>query len=124
MGETGQAFNIRNNSHRSSTVNTERHTGCPIIHEHFTEGKCKGEEYFCQIIEKMADVGTEKQQRDRRKAQESFWIKELRTVYPYGLNSRLDSTDHNRRTGHNIGFNKPDRYINRRRGTKRGRNVT
>ena len=72
VGETGQSFNIRNNSHRSSTVHSQRHTGCPIIHEHFTEGQCKGREYWCHIIEKIPDTGTDKQQKDKRKAREGF----------------------------------------------------
>ena len=122
VGETGQSFNIRNNSHRSSTINTQRHTGCPIIHEHFTEGQCKGQEYWCHIIEKIPDTGTEKQQKDKRKTREGFWIRELRTIYPYGLNSRLDNMDHNRRNDHEIDFNKQTRYLNRKRGSKRGKN--
>ena len=124
VGETGQAFNVRNNAHRSGTVSSERHTGCPIIHEHFTEGKCKGEEYWCHIIEKMPDTGTDKQQKDKRKVREDFWIRELRTVYPYGLNSRLDSMDYNRRTNVEISFNRQNRYSTRKRGTKRGRGTT
>ena len=51
VGETKQPFNIRNNAHRRSTKNTDVHTGCPIIHEHFTEGLCAGVGYTCQIIE-------------------------------------------------------------------------
>ena len=121
IGETGQSFNIRNNSHRSSTVNVQRHTGCPIIHEHFTIGQCKGQEYWCHIIEKISDAGTDKQQRDRRKMREDFWIRELRTVYPYGLNSRLDNTDHRRQNVQEVNFNKQNRYSNRKRGTKRGK---
>ena len=123
VGETGQSFNIRNNSHRSSTVNMQKHTGCPIIHEHFTIGQCKGQEYWCHIIEKISDTGTEKQQRDKRKVREGFWIRELRTVYPYGLNSRLDNVDHRRQNVHEVNFNKQDRYSNRKRGTKRGKDL-
>ena len=42
VGETKQAFNLRNNAHRRSTKNANIHTGCPIVHEHFTEGACAG----------------------------------------------------------------------------------
>ena len=66
----------------------------------------------------MPDTGTDKQQKDKRKIREDFWIRELRTVYPYGLNSRLDSMDYNRRTNVEISFIK---YSTRKRGTKQGR---
>ena len=44
-----------------------------------------------QPIEKIDDSGTNKDQKRRRLEREAFWIKELRTLTPYGLNARLDS---------------------------------
>lgn len=119
VGETKQQFNIRNNAHRRSTKNIDIHTGCPIIHEHFTEGLCAGVGYICQIIEKMPDVGSDQELLNHRRQREHFWIKELRTVYPFGMNSRLD-TGSQEVSSLNMYFNKLPRYGDRKRGRGRG----
>ena len=120
VGETKQQFNIRNNAHRRSTKNIDIHTGCPVIHEHFTDGLCTGAGYSCQIIEKIQDVGSEQELQNHRRNREHFWIKELRTVYPFGLNSRLDAGAQEDRSLNKY-FNKSLRYRDRRRGRGRGR---
>ena len=119
VGETKQQFNVRNNSHRRSTKNVNIHTGCPIIHEHFTEGLCAGVGYTCQIIEKIPDNGSEQELQNLRRQKEFYWIKELRTIYPFGLNSRLDAGGQEVRSI-NTYFNKLTRYRDRRRGRGRG----
>jgi hypothetical protein len=44
-----------------------------------------------QPIENIDDTGHKTDQKKRRLEREAFWIKELRTRTPYGLNDRLDS---------------------------------
>ena len=115
VGKTKQQFNIRNNAHRRSTVKENIHTGCPLIHEHFTQGPCTNADYTCHIIEKISDNGSEAEQLEERRRREMFWIKELRTVYPFGLNSRADTNQGQ--------FNKMTRYEQRIRGRKRGKDI-
>jgi len=98
--------------------------------EHFT-----GEEGCCithcavQPIEKIEDIGTKEELKKKRLERESFWIKELRTLTPYGLNDRLDSKNWRYRWRDDIAgtcFNKIihnqdesySRKVNRRRGNK------
>ena len=120
VGETKQQFNVRNNAHRRSTKSVNVHTGCPIVHEHFTEGLCSGIGYSCHILEKIPDVGSDRDQQNFRRQREQFWIKELRTVAPFGLNSRLDTGNLEGNMVNNF-FNKQSRYRNRKRGRGRGR---
>ena len=120
VGETKQQFNVRNNAHRRSTKSVDVHTGCPVVHEHFTEGLCNGMGYTCHILEKIPDVGSDRDQQNLRRQREQFWIKELRTVTPFGLNSRLD-TGNLEGNRVNSCFNKLSRYRNRKRGRGRGR---
>ena len=95
VGETCQKLNERFNCHTSAMRNPSKLSYCEILNKHFTVGHCKGSTYSVCIIEKLDGTG----QTDRgcmdtrftaaRKAQETYWMKELRTVYPYGLNDRV-----------------------------------
>jgi hypothetical protein len=86
VGETRQRLSFRLNGHRAGTFDPAKSTGCVHITEHFSEGSCKDAGFFVQIIEKMDDSLPEKVRKDREK----LWIKRLWTLYPYGLNDRLD----------------------------------
>ena len=68
---------------------------CEILNKHFTEGRCKGSTYSVSIIEKLEGTGqTDRGSMDAkatpaRKARELYWMHELRTIFPYGLNDRI-----------------------------------
>jgi len=88
VGETKQKLSIRMNNHRTA-IRGQKNT---ILTEHFREeGGCCINHCIVQPIEKIDDSGTNKDQKRRRLEREAFWIKELRTLTPYGLNDRLDS---------------------------------
>ena len=73
----------------------EKYGTCKILTNHFSSGLCKKCRYEVQILEKIEGTGrTERGTIDvkvsnHRKQQENYWIKTLRTVFPYGLNNRL-----------------------------------
>ena len=60
-----------------------------MLYEHF-RGSCKLEHFSIQPIEKISD-DNKSEKTKRRKEREEFWIRELRTLTPYGLNDRLGS---------------------------------
>ena len=68
---------------------------CKILNTHFSKGYCKDSSYTVNIIEKLEGTGrTEGNTMDfaakpLQKARETYWIHELRTIFPYGLNDRI-----------------------------------
>ena len=86
VGETRNRLNLRMNSHRTSTQ------GCEHVVSHKTV--CVSCEFSCQILEKFAgdghfDVGDPDPEASKfRLTREDFWIKRLRTLFPYGLNEK------------------------------------
>ena len=89
IGETTTPLNIGMNTHRKSEI------GCQYMIDHF-KGGCPGKEYGLrvQIIEKFKGNGyrmglIDNDDRNNRLKIEDNKIKIMRTVYPYGLNSRI-----------------------------------
>jgi len=76
--------------------------------DHFTTGSCKGKDYKVQILEKINKKGTNadgkmnKETASLRRQREVCWMKELRTVYPYGLNNRCDTNRDQRSLDDNL----------------------
>jgi hypothetical protein len=88
VGETAQQLNLRMNNHRTA-IRGKKNT---ILTDHFRgDGGCCITHCIVQPIEKLDDIGSERDQKKRRLEREAFWIQELRTLTPYGLNDRLDS---------------------------------
>ena len=86
VGESITPVNIRMNQHRTSTI------GCSHMINHY-ENVCENASFFIQILEKLEGSGYINGEYDpasaeRRLLREDYWIKTLRTVYPYGLNIR------------------------------------
>ena len=113
VGETGQRLNERFNTHRN---NMERGTQNRKPHTHFaphynkeTPGQCRKEKMQVTIIEVVQDA----QERFQR---EKHWIRELRTVYPWGLNERLEGDEPKFRKLEPMG----GRTARGRRGSRRG----
>ena len=70
-------------------------TGCEVLIDHFTN-VCARSSFSIQILEKLPGNGykngsIDAQMRKYRLEREDYWIKTLRTVYPYGLNDRAKS---------------------------------
>ena len=95
VGQTGQALSKRFSGHRSKIKNCDSGSNNMIFSKHFSEGDCKGKEYEVQVVEKLNGNGRlmngkiDENDRRYREKREEFWIKELKTVFPYGLNNRL-----------------------------------
>ena len=61
-----------------------------MLYEHFKKGnECNLSNLKIQPIEKNLNYKNPKTQKSERRRREAFWIKELRTLTPYGLNNRL-----------------------------------
>jgi len=60
-----------------------------ILYNHF-QGPCSLEDISVQPIEAFRGDGHKETIIKQRKFRENFWIKELRTTYPYGLNDKCN----------------------------------
>ena len=65
------------------------------MNTHFSKGYCKDSSYAVNIIEKLEGTGhtdrntidfAAKPAKQIRKARETSWMLELRTIFPYGRN--------------------------------------
>ena len=87
VGETAIPLHKRINIHRKAK------TGCEYVIKHFKE-TCAGASFSIQILEKFVGTGYSNNKVDpadrlKRLDREDYWIKTLRTIYPYGLNERV-----------------------------------
>ena len=86
-GETTIPLNKRMNIHRTSKK------GCEHFIEHFST-VCSGHSFTIQVIEKLPGNGYDElgdvcgDMLASRLEREDYWMKELRTIYPYGLCER------------------------------------
>ena len=83
------ALNKRMNQHRSTIFHKEN----GLIAQHFNNGKCSIEDLCVQPIEQIYGDGRDPKVVKLRKLRELYWMKELRTVFPYGLNDRCNGVD-------------------------------
>ena len=79
--------------HKRMNIHRKGKSGCHRMIEHFSE-ICKDCTFSIQIIEKLEGNGYKNGARDKqiyktRLDRENYWIKTLRTVYPYGLNDKV-----------------------------------
>jgi len=73
-------------------IHRKAKSGCEIAIDHF-KNVCPGANFTTLILEKLPGNGYKNGTRDLamlryRLEREDYWIKKLRTVYPYGLNER------------------------------------
>jgi len=76
------------NRHRTSIIN--KHAG--LVAQHFNNGSCSIEDVCVQPIEQITGDGRDPDIGKARKFREAYWMKELRTVFPYGLNDRCNGS--------------------------------
>ena len=93
VGESIVPVNLRMNIHRRGK------TGCEILIDHFSN-VCPDATFSIDILEKLPgdgykDGAIDDKMREYRLKREDFWMKTLRTVYPYGLNDRAKSINSN-----------------------------
>ena len=93
VGETGRVVRSRLSEHKNGI--SGNHKGCKILYSHFKHG-CKT--FNIHIIEAIFDSKDKAKNLENRQKREDFWIRELKTKYPYGLNDKL----HNENTSTSI----------------------
>ena len=104
VGETAQQLNVRFAKHRDCLKGKINSSQCKRLSDHFSTGLCKGAGYTVQIVEKFTGNGrTSRGAIDPgisvvRRKRETEWMLKLRTVYPYGLNDRVDIYSENNST--------------------------
>ena len=86
VGENIILLHKRINIHRTSKK------GCKVLIDHF-ENVCPNSSFSVQVVEKLEGNGYANGSRDKemykkRLEREDYWIKTMRTVYPYGLNDK------------------------------------
>ncbi len=86
VGKTEQYLKRRVSGHRTTIKRKEKYFG-----QHFSSNDHSLDDYSIQIIEKVYDVQgeTNHQFTKRILEKERFWIRELGTLWPYGLNDNL-----------------------------------
>ena len=89
VGETSQELRQRMNQHRTAIRGNKR----TILSRHFNDNDHSVSDFHVQPIEQIirrpgeSDVEVKR----RRLEREEFWMRELCTLYPYGLNDKLHS---------------------------------
>lgn len=98
VGETVRMISERFYTHCRVILGKSLSNSCKRLRQHFTSGRCKDSEYTVQVVEKLGGNGRlvngeidPEFTRERRELEDGWMIK-LRTVYPYGLNDSLNST--------------------------------
>ena len=97
VGETTQPLHKRINIHRTAK------SGCEHMINHYKD-VCAGAHFTIQILECFPGTGyvDGKPCSDARKIRldrEEYWMKTLRTIYPYGLNDRVRQFSQNSSVG-------------------------
>ena len=85
VGETLQTLKKRMNGHRTGIKSKVDN----ILYNHF-QGPCSLEDISVQPIEVLGGEGRKETILRQRKFRENYWMKELRTTYPYGLNDKCN----------------------------------
>ena len=96
VGETAQKIRERFRHHRGCINHPEKDNTCRILSEHFSKGACRNAKYSVHIIEKLPgdgrsdDGSIDPGMTNLRRKKETSWMLSLRTVFPFGLNDRVE----------------------------------
>ena len=93
VGESIVPLNLRMNIHRRGK------SGCEVSIDHY-KNVCPGATFSIQVLEKLPGDGYKNGKMDLamlkyRLEREDYWMKTLRTVYPYGLNDKTKMMNRN-----------------------------
>ena len=87
VGETKCTLQNRFNGHRGSILGKKKkHT---YLAEHFRQRGHAYNDLSVQIIEKLDTTGNDKEDKALRLQREKFWMTELCTIFPFGLNDKV-----------------------------------
>ena len=91
IGKSQTEFNIRLNNHRKDVKATNAIPAC----KHFNQNHSFNNDAKFTLIEKLNVQNVSQELKIKRlKEREDFWIKELKTLIPDGLNHELNFPDH------------------------------
>ena len=86
VGETSQALKRRMNNHRASIRSLQPQ----FLYKHFNSNGHSADDVEIQPIEKIVSGSDDNASiHARRLEREDFWMRELKTIYPYGLNDNI-----------------------------------
>jgi len=97
VGETVQTLRNRMNGHRTAIIN-QNHSH---ISQHFNS-TCNLSDLIVQPIEIIPGDGHSPEIATLRKSRETFWMKQLRTVYPFGLNDQCGGINWTNKTSSHV----------------------
>ena len=88
VGETGQQLKRRMSNHRNRIKSLQPQP----IYKHFnSDGHSLGDLTIQPIEEVVFEPGDEMSLHSKRLSRENFWMRELKTIQPYGLNDNVCS---------------------------------
>ena len=91
-----QSLRGRFTGHRTRMKNPFADNKCKILRKYFGVGLCRNANYIVSIIEKLSGSGRDDNDIPipgvtfKRQKMETKWMLTLQSVYPYGLNDRVD----------------------------------
>ena len=91
VGETGGWYSRRNNSHRSK-MRCVKSRLLIYKHSHLDEDGSQRRNSLNDFIIQPIEVLAKNTKAADRIAKEEWWMKELKTLYPYGLNDKCGNT--------------------------------
>ena len=105
------------------SINRKGKSGCEHSINHY-KSVCKGASFSIHILEKLEGDDFTNGQRDfavqkLRLQREDYWMKKLRTIYPYGLNERAKNFNLEQPNGKL--FSPLTKFINRRENLEKRR---
>ena len=126
VGETGQELRGRISDHKTRLYKHDVSKKETFLIRHFHRGPCKDAMFSVSILEVCEGEARKGKALDpvvtrKRREREGFWIKRLHTLYPYGLNDRLDdNVDQRDESVPVLGMLTPKYNKHKIRGRKKG----
>ncbi len=117
VGETRRKLRERMGEHLRS-ITKPGSANCKIMASHFSEPNCRNNDFNIQILEKIRDDLAIEEGTRIRQERESYWIKLLKSKYPYGLNQKLPGCLDEQHIHSYFTTNRPK---NKRRGKRKNR---
>ena len=96
VGVIAQQLNVKFATHRARMIGKIKSNSCKWLAENFSTRICNNAKYSAQITQKwQGNVRTscgciELGQSVLKRKEETEWMLKLRTVYPYGLNEKVN----------------------------------